>query len=78
MKTWVKTKLKSEILTSFTTLGPAASWENSPGTVLDGPMGHERLICNANDPLDGAFRCRIIPRKKARTTSAGLGLLPTR
>jgi hypothetical protein len=77
VKTWVKTRLKSEILTFFTTRGSAVSWANSHGTVSDGPTGDDRLICNANDLLDGTFRCRIILRRKARTTSAGLGQLPT-
>ena len=78
MKTWVKTKLKSEILTFFTARGSAVSWANNPGTVSDGPMGNDGLICNVNDPLDGTFRWRIIPRKNARTISVGLGQLPKR
>jgi hypothetical protein len=73
----VKNDVKSENVTFFTAGSPAVSRANGPGTVLDGPMGDDGLIYNANDTLDRTFRCRIVPRKKARTTSAGLGRLPT-
>jgi hypothetical protein len=78
VKTLVQDEVQSENVTFFTARSLVLAWANSPGTVLDGPMGDDKLVCNDNDPLDGTFRCRIIPRKKARTTSAGLGQLPTR
>jgi hypothetical protein len=73
----VKNDVQSENVALFTTRTPAVYWGNSPGTVLGGPMAAESLTRNANDPLDDPFRCRSIPRKKARTTSAGSGQLPT-
>jgi hypothetical protein len=78
VKTLVQEDVQSENVTVFTTRGPAISWTRSLGTVLNGSMGDDRLICNTNDPPDGTFWCRISPRKKARTTSARLGQLPTR
>ena len=77
MKPWVQDELQSENVTFFIALRPPVSWANSRGTVLDVPMDDDGLICNVNDPLDGTFRCRMIPRKKARTTSARLRQLAT-
>lgn len=42
MKTWVKNDVKSENLTFFTARSPAVSRGDSPGTVVDGPMGDDR------------------------------------
>ena len=47
------------------------------GLLWTGRWATTAWLCNANYPMDGTFRCRIIHGKKARTTSAGLGQLPT-
>lgn len=78
VKTLVQDDVQSENVTFFTARSPAVSWVNCLGTVLDGPMGDDQLICNANDRVDAPFWWRMIPCKKTRTTSAGLGQLPTR
>jgi hypothetical protein len=59
VKTLVQDEVQSKNVTFFTARGLAVSRVKSLGTVLDGRMGDDRLICDANDPLDGTIRCRI-------------------
>jgi len=78
VKTWVKNDVKSEKVTLFTTRGSGVSCANNAGTALDGPTGGDGSTCNAAYRVDGTSRCRIRHAKRSRTTSVGLGQLPTR
>jgi len=77
VKTWVKTRLKSEILTFFTARNPSVSWPSSPGAALHGLVGNENLTCNTDYPMANTFRWRIIHGKKGHTSLVGLRQLAT-
>ena len=72
MKTLVQDDVQSENVTFFTARCLAVSWAKSPGTVLDGSMGDDRIVCNSI----GLFipSCEIEKTRKMQFKKVGAGL----